>query len=751
MAGWSDSRRENPVPCRESDVGKFEVIAQDGRARIGKLHTKHGVLETPALLPVINPNIRTIEPREMWDRYGIGALITNSYIIWKHDSLKEKALKNGVHELIDFPGVIMTDSGTFQSYVYGDVEVGVDEIVNFQREIGVDIATMLDVFTRPDMTKDEVEQAVIETINRSETSLYSAKDTMLNGPIQGGTFKDLREKSAKGMGEFGFSVHPIGGIVPIMEQHMYKDLTKIMLSTIPHLPPSRPRHMFGCGHPMLFPMLVALGADLFDSAAYALFARDGRILCPWGTEKLEKLENWPVIMPAVAYTTPEETRKLSEDERTKLLARYNLEITLQEISRCKQAVRDGTIWRLAERRSHQHPALREAFLWLTTNPHKPRFELEIYADLMVSDREAAKESTPTPGLWEPSWDWVVASQSQFRDGGIQWSEEDTFSRPFVVQARRFLHSRYSQVGQESEQDTALILFGRQGPWRDFTHDLMMRITEFAPSIKVFVQTPIGLIPYTLEDNNPFAHVEGPDWIWNRRIDIPWARRELERLGMYDIALLTLDLGPKDLLSRCKDLLVEHKLEFDSDKFLELMTDEQKQQAKKIIKEKQVRDKLIVHFNLSKEVAQKMSHDCSYVMSSTGRIKNILDKDRNHIASPRLSDGGLSLTTYGAKLIHENRSKKIPTTFNEHKPWSNSGHGLPYVVVEDDAEPFIRKGRNVFHGFVIACDGWLTPDQPAIIVNSKGEILGHGISKSCPSDLQSFSKGIAIKTRGGVKQ
>ena len=78
------------------------------------------------------------------DRYGIQGLITNSYIIWKHDELKQHALEKGVHDLIDYP-VIMTDSGTFQSYVYGDVEVGVEEIVEFQRSIGVDIFTMLDV------------------------------------------------------------------------------------------------------------------------------------------------------------------------------------------------------------------------------------------------------------------------------------------------------------------------------------------------------------------------------------------------------------------------------------------------------------------------------------------------------------------------------------------------------------------------------------------------------------------------------
>ena len=191
----------------------------------------------------------------MWDKYGIQALITNSYIMWKHDDLREVAQRDGVHGLLDFPGVIMTDSGTFQSYVYGDVEVGVDEIVAFQRSIGVDIATMLDVFTRPDMNANEVERAVRETEARAKQSLEAAEGTMLNGPIQGGVFRELRHISAQLMGAHDFAVHPIGGIVPVMEQQRYKEYAKIMMATLPLLPPDRPVHMFGCGHPMLLSLI----------------------------------------------------------------------------------------------------------------------------------------------------------------------------------------------------------------------------------------------------------------------------------------------------------------------------------------------------------------------------------------------------------------------------------------------------------------------------------------------------------------
>ncbi len=193
--------REDPQPCREQDLGKFEVVARDGAARLGRLHTRHGVLDTPMLLPVVNPNIRTIEPREMWEKYHVDALITNSYVAWKHEKLREPALADGIHALLDFPSVIVTDSGTFQSYVYGDVEVGVEEIVEFQRDIGVDIGTMLDVFGRPDMSREELENAVAETSARAEDSLAAAgENLLLNGPVQGGLHDDLRAQAGELIG-----------------------------------------------------------------------------------------------------------------------------------------------------------------------------------------------------------------------------------------------------------------------------------------------------------------------------------------------------------------------------------------------------------------------------------------------------------------------------------------------------------------------------------------------------------------------
>ena len=719
---WHDGTRENPKPCREKDEGKFEITIRDGQARLGKLHTKHGIVETPCLLPVINPNIRTIEPREMWDKYGIQALITNSYVIWKHDKLKIVALENGVHSLIDYPGMIMTDSGTFQSYVYGDVEVGVEEIVQFQKDIGVDVATMLDVFTRPDMKFSEVERAVIETIDRGKISVDTADEMMLNGPIQGGLYPDLRAKSAKGMSELGFSVHPIGGIVPIMEQQKYKDLAKIMFACKSNLAPNRPVHMFGCGHPMLFPMLIAMGADLFDSAAYVLFARDGRILTPWGTEKIAELEEWPILMPSITHFSPADVRKMNKEERTILLSKYNLEITLQEISRCRQAIRDGTIWRLAERRSHEHPALREAFLWLTTNPSKMKME-----PLILDEVSASKEVGEEKGRWEENWDWLVNSQLTPRGGGESWGGMDTLNRPHIEMARRKVISRW-----KSRKPGDVILFhGTSAPWRDKIGGLVERICSL--DYELFIQTPIGIIPWNLEDLNPWAHVEGPDWLWNSKPDFVKVQNELESFGIHDRKLIPIDISDtEDLHNRVFELLGIEPTDREPDHK----------------KENQIVDKLCVLCNVKQTDAISIIEGSTFVMSRTGRIRNVINSEGEHLFSPRLAEGGISLTVSGAKKLHQLRTGKSPSGFDSSDLNQHVGKGPAWVVVDSDAEPFVKDGRNVMHGFVTACDEWTRPGEIVLIVNSSGELLAFGRSQSTPAEFETFTKGIAVKVREG---
>ncbi len=754
MPVWSDQPRPDPKPCRPGDEGLFEVTARDGRARLGKLHTKHGILETPALLPVINPNIRTVEPREMWDRYGISALITNSYIIWKHEKLKSKATSDGVHALLDYPGIIMTDSGTFQAYIYGDVEVGVEEIVAFQRSIGVDIATMLDVFSRPDMKYSEVKDAVEETINRSQASLDAAQNVMLNGPIQGGLYPELRQKSAIGMSEFDFSVHPIGGIVPVMEQQRYREYAKIMLSSIPFLPSNKPVHMFGCGHPMLFPMSIALGADLFDSAAYALFARDGRILTPWGTEKIDNLHDWPIITPCIASYTPDEVRGLPKDEKMTLLSKYNLEITLAELSRCRQAVRDGSIWRLVEQRSHQHPALRDAYLWLTTSPANADF-VNLNRNGIPLDETTSSQDFTDSGRWETGWDWILYSQTTPRKGGEQWAGSDTVNRPHIIAAKNLLINRWHPNDSNGlGNDSVLLFYGHSGPWRDKCDGIVAKLIHCIPGLEVMIDTPIGLVPYTLEDLNPFCHIEGPSWLWDNKLDMVKITSSLESFGLSGRSIIPIDLRAEKLeatvyeklggyLDKSEVKLIESKITVsDSSKYKKCIVN---------LNRRKTRDKFAILFNLSQESANEISESTEFVVNKHGRIKNVLSTTGHHLASFRLGDGGLSLTNAGAIELFARRKHPIPKSLTDSAISEYSGKGLAVVVVDNDAEVFIRKGRNVFHGFIKACDPWLRPGEPCLICNEAGELIGHGVPTSTSNEVRVMKKGIAVKTRDGIKE
>ncbi|MEM0049157.1 MAG: tRNA-guanine transglycosylase, partial [Candidatus Bathyarchaeia archaeon] len=112
----------------------FEVFDRDLLARIGRLRTKSGTIETPAFLPVINPVKWHVSPRELWENYNCKIVITNAYLVKKH--FGEKAKEVGIHKLLDFPGVVMTDSGAYQILEYGEVSVTNEEIVRYQEEIG---------------------------------------------------------------------------------------------------------------------------------------------------------------------------------------------------------------------------------------------------------------------------------------------------------------------------------------------------------------------------------------------------------------------------------------------------------------------------------------------------------------------------------------------------------------------------------------------------------------------------------------
>ncbi len=329
----------------------MEVKYRDLAGRIGKLKTKSGKYETPLILPVINPNKMIISPREMKKEFGVDGVITNSYIIWRNEALREKAMK-GIDKLLDFDGLIMTDSGAFQLMTYGKIDVTNKEIIEFQKRIGVDIGVILDLPGLGDYK--EMSENLKLTLERAKE--VEKGDTIFAGPVQGGIYKSLRQKCARQLLKMGFDYFAVGSVVPLLNDYRFTDAFNALVWTREILPVDKTVHFFGAGHPMMFAFGVALGADVFDSAAYAIFAREGRYLTVDGTKDINEISYLPCSCPVCTNHSLEEIRK-----NPSLLARHNLYVTMEEMRRVKEAIKDGTLWELLERRARAHPELYKAF------------------------------------------------------------------------------------------------------------------------------------------------------------------------------------------------------------------------------------------------------------------------------------------------------------------------------------------------------------------------------------------------------
>jgi 7-cyano-7-deazaguanine tRNA-ribosyltransferase len=338
----------------------FEIRDRDLLARIGRLETKGGVIETPLLLPVINPAVQLITPRTMREEFGCRALITNAYIVKKH--FEDEAVEKGIHGLLDFDGVIMTDSGAYQILVYGDVEVTSQEIVRYQEEINTDIATILDVPTGWTTSKQQAQHTVNKTLRRARelTKIKIRDDIAWVGPVQGGQHLDLVARSARKIGKLPFEIHALGSPTPVMEQYLFDVLVDMIVTAKKNLPLERPLHLFGAGHPFMFALAVALGCDLFDSAAYAIYAREDRYMSEYGTTRLDELEYFPCRCPACNKKDPQSVTAMPRIERQKMLAQHNLHASFSELTRIKQAIIEGRLWEHLELRAHGHPALLKA-------------------------------------------------------------------------------------------------------------------------------------------------------------------------------------------------------------------------------------------------------------------------------------------------------------------------------------------------------------------------------------------------------
>ena len=338
----------------------FEIRDRDMLARLGKIKTKSGTIETPILLPVINPAIQPISPKTMNEEFNCEALITNAYILKKQSG--EEAVEKEVHKLLDFDGVVMTDSGAYQILVYGKVDVTPAEIVQYQEQISTDIATILDVPTSWHTTKAYAKHTVDETINRTKqlAKIKTRSDVLWVAPIQGGQYLNLVAYSAKQVGKLPFQIHALGSPTTIMEQYLFDTLVDMIMTAKMNMPSQRPLHLFGAGAPFMFALAVALGCDMFDSAAYAIYARQNRYMTEYGTSRLDELQYFPCSCPICTKNNPKDVMHMPQKERQEALAKHNLYSSFAELKRIKQAIIEGRLWEYLKVRAHAHPALLQA-------------------------------------------------------------------------------------------------------------------------------------------------------------------------------------------------------------------------------------------------------------------------------------------------------------------------------------------------------------------------------------------------------
>ena len=339
----------------------FEIRDSDLAGRIGRLKTRHGVLETPFLFPVVDPSLRKqVVPLDKIRDIGFNGIITNAYLLKKH-----VGLESNIHQYLGFDGVIMTDSGAYQILQYGTIDIENRAIVEYQCRIGSDIGVILDIPTRHDVTYEEALTSVEETLRRAEEVIdivEECKSTLWVLPIQGGTYLDLLSRAARRACDLGmYSIYAIGSPTTLLERFELDRIVDMIYTVKSIVPSAKPIHLFGAGHPLVIPFVVALGVDLMDSASYILYARDDRYMTWRGTYKLEDLEYFPCNCPVCSRYSPKDLMEMPKHERVAKLAEHNLYVLIKELRSVKQAIREGRLWEYLEERAHSHPSAMRAF------------------------------------------------------------------------------------------------------------------------------------------------------------------------------------------------------------------------------------------------------------------------------------------------------------------------------------------------------------------------------------------------------
>jgi queuine tRNA-ribosyltransferase len=351
----------------------FELLQSDKstKARLGRLRTAHGSIETPAFMPVgTQASVKTLDPRELREM-GAQIILSNTYHLNIRPGIEIIRAAGGLHRFMGWTGPILTDSGGFQVFSLSKIRkirahgvefqshvdgtplfLGPKEAMDIQRVLGSDIAMAFDECPPHTSPPRELRAAVERTIRwaRECREQPRAAGQLVFGIVQGGVDAALRQACAEALVPLGFDGYAVGG-VSVGEPE--PEMMKAVELTEPFLPAHLPRYVMGLGTPEQLLELVARGMDLFDCVLPTRVARNGTAFTRSGAVSIKSAPNKMDFRPieegcdcfACRHFTRAYLRHLLNVEEIlalRMLSVHNSHLYLSVMAEARQAIAAGT-------------------------------------------------------------------------------------------------------------------------------------------------------------------------------------------------------------------------------------------------------------------------------------------------------------------------------------------------------------------------------------------------------------------------
>jgi queuine tRNA-ribosyltransferase len=351
----------------------FQLLAQDGKARRGRLVTPHGVIETPVFMPVgTQGTVKAVSPRELVELRA-QIILGNTYHLFVRPGMDVMRSFGGLHQFMSWDGPILTDSGGFQVFSLAKLRKITEEGVHFQNHLdgapcflgpetamdiqaalGSDIAMAFDECPPHPCGHDYAAKSLALTLRwakrcRSWAAEHPERPALF-GIVQGSVFEDLRRESAEALVGMDFEGYAIGG-VSVGESE--EEMMQAVEWSEPFLPPDKPRYAMGLGTPPQMIELVARGVDMFDCVLPTRLARNGTAFTAAGTVNLKNApfaaEKGPIEGGCECYACTHFSRgylrhlvKAEEILGLRLISLHNLHFYIRLMERARSAIEAGT-------------------------------------------------------------------------------------------------------------------------------------------------------------------------------------------------------------------------------------------------------------------------------------------------------------------------------------------------------------------------------------------------------------------------